>query len=174
MFGQYKRITNEFTGVLTGKGLEWGGSLIRTEATGYGAVYFLANMLAAKGQDLVGKSAVISGSGNVAIGSELARNLGATVGSNLTIINPAGRSTPFGTVPLRSASTTSGEQVTSPVAVASRTVGCLPVTSTMRAAPASSKWVKRIRSHCHDFEDVADRDRLAFLGHDRERVGPVQ
>ena len=65
-FGQYKRITNEFTGVLTGKGLEWGGSLIRTEATGYGAVYFLANMLAAKGQDLVGKTAVISGSGNVA------------------------------------------------------------------------------------------------------------
>jgi len=66
MFGQYKRITGEFTGVLTGKGLEWGGSLIRTEATGYGAVYFLANMLAAKGQDLVGKTAVISGSGNVA------------------------------------------------------------------------------------------------------------
>ena len=66
MFGQYKRITNEFTGVLTGKGLDWGGSLIRTEATGYGAVYFLANMLAAKGQDLVGKTAVISGSGNVA------------------------------------------------------------------------------------------------------------
>lgn len=66
MFGQYKRITNEFTGVLTGKGLEWGGSLIRTEATGYGAVYFLENMLATKGQDLNGKTAVISGSGNVA------------------------------------------------------------------------------------------------------------
>jgi glutamate dehydrogenase (NADP+) len=66
MFGQYKRITNEFTGVLTGKGLEWGGSLIRTEATGYGAVYFLAEMLATKGQDLMGKTAVISGSGNVA------------------------------------------------------------------------------------------------------------
>jgi glutamate dehydrogenase (NADP+) len=66
MFGQYKRITNEFTGVLTGKGLEWGGSLIRTEATGYGAVYFLANMLKTKDQDLVGKTAVISGSGNVA------------------------------------------------------------------------------------------------------------
>jgi glutamate dehydrogenase (NADP+) len=66
MFGQYKRITNEFTGVLTGKGLEWGGSLIRTEATGYGAVYFLAEMLATKGQDLTGKTAVISGSGNVA------------------------------------------------------------------------------------------------------------
>jgi glutamate dehydrogenase (NADP+) len=66
MFGQYKRITGEFTGVLTGKGLEWGGSLIRTEATGYGAVYFLAAMLATKGQDLNGKTAVISGSGNVA------------------------------------------------------------------------------------------------------------
>ena len=66
MFGQYKRITGEFTGVLTGKGLEWGGSLIRTEATGYGAVYFLASMLATKGQDLQGKRAVISGSGNVA------------------------------------------------------------------------------------------------------------
>ncbi len=66
MFGQYKRLTNEFTGVLTGKGLEYGGSLIRTEATGYGAVYFLANMLKTKDQDLVGKTAVISGSGNVA------------------------------------------------------------------------------------------------------------
>jgi glutamate dehydrogenase (NADP+) len=66
MFGQYKRITNNFTGVLTGKGLEWGGSLIRTEATGYGAVYFLSNMLATKGEDLIGKTAVISGSGNVA------------------------------------------------------------------------------------------------------------
>ncbi len=66
MFGQYKRITNQFTGVLTGKGLEYGGSLIRPEATGYGAVYFLENMLKTKGQDLVGKRAVISGSGNVA------------------------------------------------------------------------------------------------------------
>jgi glutamate dehydrogenase (NADP+) len=66
MFGQYKRITGNFTGVLTGKGLEWGGSLIRTEATGYGAVYFLAEMLATKGETLEGKTAVISGSGNVA------------------------------------------------------------------------------------------------------------
>lgn len=66
MFGQYKRITNQFTGVLTGKGLEYGGSLIRPEATGYGAVYFLANMLETRGLDLVGKTAVISGSGNVA------------------------------------------------------------------------------------------------------------
>ena len=66
MFGQYKRITNQFSGALTGKGLEFGGSLIRPEATGYGAVYFLANMLAVKGDDLDGKTAVISGSGNVA------------------------------------------------------------------------------------------------------------
>ena len=66
MFGQYKRITGSWEGVLTGKGLEYGGSLIRTEATGYGAVYFLENMLKTRGQDLVGKKAVISGSGNVA------------------------------------------------------------------------------------------------------------
>jgi glutamate dehydrogenase (NADP+) len=66
MFGQYKRITNQFTGVLTGKGMEYGGSLIRPEATGYGAVYFLENMLKTRGLDLVGKRAVISGSGNVA------------------------------------------------------------------------------------------------------------
>jgi glutamate dehydrogenase (NADP+) len=67
MFGQYKRITNQFTGVLTGKGLEFGGSLIRTEATGYGAVYFLKNMLEHSGQTIDGKTAVLSGSGNVAI-----------------------------------------------------------------------------------------------------------
>jgi glutamate dehydrogenase (NADP+) len=66
MFGHYKRITNHWNGVLTGKGLEYGGSLIRPEATGYGAVYFLAEMLRARGLDLAGKTAVISGSGNVA------------------------------------------------------------------------------------------------------------
>jgi glutamate dehydrogenase (NADP+) len=66
MFGQYKRITNQFTGVLTGKALEYGGSLIRTEATGYGAVYFLQNMLERIGNSVEGKTAVISGSGNVA------------------------------------------------------------------------------------------------------------
>lgn len=66
MFGQYKRITNEFTGVLTGKGLEYGGSLIRTEATGYGATYFLQNMLKTQGKDIEGHTVVISGSGNVA------------------------------------------------------------------------------------------------------------
>jgi len=66
MFGQYKRITNQFTGVLTGKGREYGGSLIRPEATGYGAVYFLENMLKTREDGLVGKRAVISGSGNVA------------------------------------------------------------------------------------------------------------
>ncbi|MDB2414920.1 NADP-specific glutamate dehydrogenase [Rickettsiales bacterium] len=66
LFGQYKRINNKFTGVLTGKGLEYGGSLIRKEATGYGAVYMLEDMLATKGQSLEGKIACVSGSGNVA------------------------------------------------------------------------------------------------------------
>ena len=66
MFGQYKRIVNEFTGVLTGKGLNWGGSLIRPEATGYGAVYFAAEMLETRGETLKGKTCLVSGSGNVA------------------------------------------------------------------------------------------------------------
>jgi glutamate dehydrogenase (NADP+) len=66
MYGQYKRIRNEFTGVLTGKGLEWGGSLIRPEATGYGCTYFVEEMLKTKGTSLKGKIAVVSGSGNVA------------------------------------------------------------------------------------------------------------
>ncbi|WP_339669018.1 NADP-specific glutamate dehydrogenase [Dasania marina] len=66
LFGQHKRLTNEFTGVLTGKGLSYGGSLVRMEATGYGAVYFLEDMLKEKGTTLEGKTAVISGSGNVA------------------------------------------------------------------------------------------------------------
>ena len=66
LFGQYKRLRNEFTGVLTGKGLSYGGSLIRPEATGYGNVYFAKNMLATKGDSFVGKTVVISGSGNVA------------------------------------------------------------------------------------------------------------
>src|SRR6266513_2189366 len=66
LFGQYKRLRNEFTGVLTGKGLNWGGSLIRPEATGYGAVYFASEMLATRGQTLEGKVCLVSGSGNVA------------------------------------------------------------------------------------------------------------
>ena len=65
MFGQYKRVKNEFVGVLTGKGLNWGGSLIRPEATGYGAVYFAANMLETRNETLEGKTALVSGSGNV-------------------------------------------------------------------------------------------------------------
>jgi glutamate dehydrogenase (NADP+) len=65
MFGQYKRIRNEFTGVLTGKGINWGGSLIRPEATGYGAVYFIQNALERVGDSLRGKSVAVSGSGNV-------------------------------------------------------------------------------------------------------------
>lgn len=66
LFGQYKRLRNEFTGVLTGKKLNWGGSLIRPEATGYGTVYFAQNMLATRNDDLAGKVCVVSGSGNVA------------------------------------------------------------------------------------------------------------
>jgi len=66
LFGQYKRIVNRFNGVLTGKGFSYGGSLIRTEATGYGAVYFAQEMLATRGQSLAGKTATVSGSGNVA------------------------------------------------------------------------------------------------------------
>ncbi len=66
LFGQYKRLKNEFSGVLTGKGLAWGGSLIRPEATGYGAVYFAREMLKTRGGDLEGKLCLVSGSGNVA------------------------------------------------------------------------------------------------------------
>jgi len=66
LFGQYKRIRNEFTGVLTGKGLNWGGSLIRPEATGYGCVYFAQEMLRTRGETLEGKVCLVSGSGNVA------------------------------------------------------------------------------------------------------------
>jgi glutamate dehydrogenase (NADP+) len=66
LFGQYKRLRNEFTGVLTGKGLSWGGSLIRPEATGYGCAYFAAEMLASRNQTFEGKRCLVSGSGNVA------------------------------------------------------------------------------------------------------------
>jgi glutamate dehydrogenase (NADP+) len=66
MFGAYKKIKNEFTGVLTGKGIGWGGSLIRTEATGYGLIYFAENMLQAKNDSMKGKTCLVSGSGNVA------------------------------------------------------------------------------------------------------------
>jgi glutamate dehydrogenase (NADP+) len=95
MFGQYKRITNTWEGVLTGKGLEYGGSLIRTEATGYGCVYFLANMLSTRGLDLVGKRVAISGSGNVAThAAEKAVQLGARVltlsDSEGFVFDPAG------------------------------------------------------------------------------------
>ena len=80
MFGQYKRIRNEFTGVLTGKGMSWGGSLIRPEATGYGNVYFAQNMLEEKGDSFNGKVVAISGSGNVAqYACEKATELGAKV-----------------------------------------------------------------------------------------------
>ena len=80
MFGQYKRIRNEFTGVLTGKGRNWGGSLIRPEATGYGTVYFAKEMLATKNESFQGKTVAISGSGNVAqYACEKATELGGKV-----------------------------------------------------------------------------------------------
>jgi glutamate dehydrogenase (NADP+) len=80
LFGQYKRLKNEFTGILTGKGLSYGGSLIRPEATGYGNVYFSQNMLQLKGDSFEGKTVVISGSGNVAqFAAEKATQLGAKV-----------------------------------------------------------------------------------------------
>ncbi|MDP2061450.1 MAG: NADP-specific glutamate dehydrogenase, partial [Flavobacteriaceae bacterium] len=88
LFGQYKRLRNEFTGVLTGKGISYGGSLIRPEATGYGNVYFAINMLATKGQNLKGKKVLISGSGNVAqYAAEKAIQEGAVV---LTLSDSAG------------------------------------------------------------------------------------
>ena len=95
MFGQYKRLRNEFTGVLTGKGLTYGGSLARTEATGYGLCYFTDEMLKANGKSFQGKTVVISGSGNVAIyATEKATALGAKVvalsDSNGYIYDPDG------------------------------------------------------------------------------------
>ena len=80
LFGQYKRLNSEFTGVLTGKGVSWGGSLIRPEATGYGVVYFTQQMLATKNSSLEGKKVVVSGSGNVAqYASEKVLQLGGKV-----------------------------------------------------------------------------------------------
>jgi len=95
MFGQYKKIRNEFTGILTGKGRNWGGSLIRPEATGYGTVYFAADMLNTKGDSFEGKTVAISGSGNVAqYACEKATQLGAKVitlsDSKGYIVDPAG------------------------------------------------------------------------------------
>jgi len=95
LFGQYKRLRNEFTGVLTGKGLEWGGSLIRTEATGYGQVYFAEEMLNTRGDSLKNKICTVSGSGNVAqFAVEKAIQMGAKVvtlsDSNGYIYDPDG------------------------------------------------------------------------------------
>ena len=88
MFGQYKRIRNEFVGVLTGKGLNWGGSLIRPEATGYGAVYFAEEMLKTRGETFEGKTCCVSGSGNVAQYTvEKVNNLG---GKCVTLSDSAG------------------------------------------------------------------------------------
>ena len=95
LFGQYRRIRNEFTGVLTGKGLNWGGSLVRPEATGYGATYFAEEMLKTRGDSLKGKTVVVSGSGNVSQYTvEKVNQLGGKVvslsDSNGTIYDPKG------------------------------------------------------------------------------------
>ncbi len=95
LYGQYKRLRNEFTGVLTGKGINWGGSLIRPEATGYGCVYFAEEMLKTKGGSFKGKTVAISGSGNVAqYATEKVNQLGGKVvtlsDSNGTIYDPNG------------------------------------------------------------------------------------
>jgi len=95
LFGQYKRIRNEFTGILTGKALEWGGSLIRPEATGYGCVYFAQEMIATRNDSLKGKTCTVSGSGNVAQYTvEKLNELGAKVvclsDSGGTVHDPAG------------------------------------------------------------------------------------
>jgi glutamate dehydrogenase (NADP+) len=88
LFGQYKRLTREFSGVLTGKGLSWGGSLIRPEATGYGVVYFAEEMLKSKGHSIAGKTVVVSGFGNVAWGAvEKVNHLGGRV---VTLSGPDG------------------------------------------------------------------------------------
>ncbi len=88
LFGQYKRLRNEFTGVLTGKGLNWGGSLIRPEATGYGAVYFAQEMLKTRGQDFEGKVCAVSGFGNVAWGA--VQKINQLGGKVVTLSGPDG------------------------------------------------------------------------------------
>ncbi len=95
MFGQYKRLTGQYEGVLTGKGLDWGGSLGRKEATGYGTVYFAQDMLTARGEEIKGKTCLVSGAGNVAIYTiEKLLELGALPiscsDSNGTIHHPEG------------------------------------------------------------------------------------
>src|SRR5690606_10593329 len=88
MYGQYKRLRNEFTGVFTGKGVEWGGSLIRPEATGFGGLYFASQMLETAGDSIKGKTIALSGFGNVAWGAaQKANELGAKV---VTISGPDG------------------------------------------------------------------------------------
>jgi len=100
MFGQYKKLANVFTGVLTGKGLTYGGSLVRTEATGYGLIYFVTRMLQDRGTDWKGKKVIVSGSGNVSIYTALkATELGAKViamsDSNGYVVDEAGMDIPL-------------------------------------------------------------------------------
>ena len=95
LFGQYKRLSDRFEGVLTGKGLSFGGSLIRTEATGYGAVYFAQEMLATRGETLKGKTCIISGAGNVGLhenfNAEFTKTIAAQIGDINDKLKPEGR-----------------------------------------------------------------------------------
>jgi glutamate dehydrogenase (NADP+) len=88
LFGQYKRIANEFSGILTGKGLDWGGSLMRPEATGYGSVYFAGEMLSTRGESIRGKTCIVSGSGNVA--QYTAENINRLGGKVVTLSDSGG------------------------------------------------------------------------------------
>ena len=95
LFGLYKKLSNTFTGVVTGKGLEWGGSLVRTEATGYGATYFAQEMLATRGDSLKGKTCIISGAGNVGLHviekvNELGGKTVAMTDYDGTVVDPDG------------------------------------------------------------------------------------
>jgi glutamate dehydrogenase/leucine dehydrogenase len=95
MYGQYKKLRNEFSGALTGKGVGWGGSLVRNEATGYGATYFAEEMLATRGDSLRGKRVLVSGSGNAAqFTIQKVNELGGKVltvsDSNGTVMDPDG------------------------------------------------------------------------------------
>jgi glutamate dehydrogenase (NADP+) len=95
LYGMYRKLTNTFTGVLTGKGLDYGGSLVRTEATGYGLVYFVSRMLEARGMSWKGLKVVVSGSGNVAIYAvqkvqQLGANVVALSDSNGYVVDPKG------------------------------------------------------------------------------------
>ena len=147
LFGQYKRMKNEYeAGVLTGKGLSYGGSMVRTEATGYGVVYFLKDMLAAAKKNIDGRTVSISGSGNVAVFA--AEKVAAFGGTVITMSDSGSSTTPTASTPTSSSASSSKSAVASPntltnaVAVQSitraATSGTSRSTSHFRARPRTS------------------------------------